>query len=311
MVLPQPSKLSSVKLPFQLSPLYIAIAVSAALHASLLAVHFVAPESFKLQAADAALEVILVNAKQHKKPVKADALAQANLEGGGKADAGRAKSPLPDMRKHSDGEDIKAAQKKIALMEEQQQKLLALLNANALLTTPSLADKKQPEPDPQPQQPTGPDTVDSSKQLSRMTAEIAQTIEDQNKRPRKTFISPSTQEVGYAMYYKALQQRIENRGTLNFPQEDGRKLYGELILYIPIYQDGTIYEKEGGVRVERSSGIPALDRAALNIVRRSAPFGRFPPNMRSTDKDDLWIVVTSFKFTRDQGVEAQLRGAQN
>ena len=33
-----------------------------------------------------------------------------------------------------------------------------------------------------------------------------------------------------------------------------------------------------------------------------------PPNMRSKDKDDIWIVVTQFKFTRDQQLETEMRG---
>jgi hypothetical protein len=43
-------------------------------------------------------------------------------------------------------------------------------------------------------------------------------------------------------------------------------------------------------------------------VRRAAPFGKFPANMRSTDKDDLWIVITRFKFTREEKLQAELRG---
>jgi protein TonB len=30
--------------------------------------------------------------------------------------------------------------------------------------------------------------------------------------------------------------------------------------------------------------------------------------MRSSDKDDLWIVVTRFKFTREEKLQAELRG---
>ena len=79
--------------------LIIAIAFSVLVHGALLAVRFAAPDAFHFQPADPGLEVILVNAKHDKKPVKAQALAQANLDGGGNADAGRAKSPLPDLRK--------------------------------------------------------------------------------------------------------------------------------------------------------------------------------------------------------------------
>jgi protein TonB len=139
-------------------------------------------------------------------------------------------------------------------------------------------------------------------------AEISETIEDQNKRPKKTMITPSTREAGYATYYKTMQKRIEDFGTLNFPNVNGRKLYGQLMLSIPVFQDGTIYEKDGGIKVERSSGNPALDEAAMRIVRRSAPFGRFPPNMLSSDKDDLWVIITTFKFTRDDKLQADMNG---
>ena len=280
----------------------IAIAFSVLAHASLLAIRFAAPDAFRLQPADPGLEVILVNAKHARAPAKAEALAQANLDGGGNADAGRAQSPLPDLRKIENGDSIQALQRRIAELEQQQKNVLTRVKQSSFVSSP-VADQVKPDPAH-----TGADSVDSTKDIARMTAEITQTISDENKRPRKTFISPSTREVGYAMYYKAMQRRIEETGTLSFPQQNGRKLYGELVVYIPVFQDGAIYEKEGGPHIERSSGNPALDKAALQIVRRSAPFGKFPTNMRSSDKEDLWIVVTRFKFTREEKLQAELRG---
>ena len=280
----------------------IAIAVSLLAHAALLAVRFVAPEAFTLKPVDPGLEVILVNAKHDRKPLKADALAQANLDGGGNADAGRAKSPLPDLRKMETGESVKATQRQMAELEERQKNLLTRMRASTFNAAP-VTEKDKPD-----KTRTGADLMESSKAIARTAAEITQRIEDENKRPRKTFITPSTQEVGYAMYYKAMQKRVEEIGTLNFPQQDGRKMYGELVVYIPIFQDGTIYEKDGGLRIEKSSGNAALDKAALAIVRRAAPFGRFPPNMLSSDKDDLWVIITRFKFTREEKMEADLRG---
>ena len=286
-----------------LSPLTIAIAISVTVHAALLAVRFVAPDVFQFKPTDPGLEVILVNAKHAKAPIKADALAQANLDGGGNADAGRARSPLPDLRRMETGDSVKATQRRVAELEEVQQNLLTRTR-KALYSAAPVTEKDKPDPAR-----TGADLVESSKAIARTAAEITQRIEDENKRPRKTFITPSTQEVGYAMYYKAMQKRVEEIGTLNFPQRDGRKLYGELVVYIPIFQDGTIYQKEGGARIEKSSGNPDLDKAALAIVRRSAPFGKFPPNMLSSDKDDLWVIITRFKFTREEKMEADLRGA--
>lgn len=279
----------------------IALAASVAAHAVLLAIRFVAPDALRFEPADPGLEVILVNAKHAKAPTKAEALAQANLEGGGTADAGRSKSPLPDLRKTENGDSIKALQKRIVELEQLQQNVLTQVKKTGFSAAP-VTDKDKPDPTR-----TGADEVDTTRQIARMTAEITQTIEDQNKRPKRTHISPSTRQVGYALYYKAMQKQVEEVGTLNFPQQNGKKLYGELVISIPVFQDGTLYQKEGGPRIERSSGNPALDKAALEIVRRAAPFGAFPQNMRSAGKDDLWIVITRFTFTREEKVKAELQ----
>ncbi|WP_151445443.1 energy transducer TonB [Lacisediminimonas profundi] len=285
--------------------LSIAIGVSLLVHGVLLAIRFAPPEALRFKPTDPGLEVVLVNARHDSKPVKAQALAQANLDGGGNANAGRAKSPLPDLRQNADGDSLQAARRRIAKLEEQQQKMLAQARKTERSAPAPVEREKPAETAPAPD---GNDRYDSTRPLARMEAEISRKVEDYNQRPKKTQITPSTREVGYAMYYSGLQRKLENVGTLNFPQENGRKIYGELVLYIPIFHDGTIYEKEGGPRVERSSGNAALDNAALRIVRRSAPFGRFPANMRTSGKDDVWEVITRFKFTREDALEAQLRG---
>lgn len=281
-----------------------AIFVSVIFHILLMLVHFVAPKMAAIPPIDPGLEIILVNAKSEKRPLTAQALAQVNLEGGGQHDKGRAKSPLPDMQRIEQGDNVSSAQRKIDELEQKQKKLMDQIRKETAFQSQKPLDAKQTNE----QQVNGKDQTESSKALARSMAEIAEAIEEQNKRPRKTFLSPSTQAVGHAIYYKALQKKIESVGTINFPQKDGKKLYGDVIIYIPIFQDGTIYEKNGGPKVEKSSGNKMLDNAALKIVRKSAPFGNFPENMRSKDKDDIWIVVTRFKFTRDQQLETEMRG---
>jgi len=295
-----------VKFVLQDRTLSIAVAISITAHAALLAVRFAAPDAFRFKPADPGLEVILVNAKHDKRPLNAEALAQANLDGGGNAASGRAKSPLPNMSKSEDGDSIKVAKRRVEELEEAQRKLMSQLTKKSAVTAPLTSDTERRRETAQ----DGFDMLDA-REIARREAEIAKNIEDYNKRPKKTQITPSTREVGYAMYYKSLQDRIEKFGTLNFPHENGRKLYGELVVYIPIFQDGSIYERDGGPRVERSSGNAALDRAALRIVRRAAPFGRFPDNMRSADKDDVWEIITRFKFTREDALQADLRGGAN
>jgi len=154
-------------------------------------------------------------------------------------------------------------------------------------------------------------SVEEIQQMARREAEIARDISDYNRRPVKTQLTPSTREVAYALYYTALQKKIELTGTLHFPQRDGKKLYGELIVYIPVYQDGSLYEKEGGPRIERSSGDAALDTGAIAIVRRAAPFGGFPPQLRRDGRETVWEIITRFAFTRDQLLETSaVRGRE-
>lgn len=287
----------------------IAFVASLLVHAVILLIHFIDPPLPPPKAVDPGLDVILVNAKHSKAPVKAQALAQANLDGGGNADDGHAKSPLPDLHNSEDGDAIRKTQRRIEELENLQKTLLAQANSKSSFKVPNALDRNKTTTD----KPviSGQDDTETTKAITRMAAEISQSIENQNKRPRKTFITPSTRAVGYALYYKSMQKRIEDMGTMQFPEKNGKKLYGELIVYIPIFQDGTIYEKEGGPRIEKSSGIAALDRAALRIVRHAAPFGSFPQNMRSTDKDDLWVVITRFKFTHDLDLITELKDSKS
>lgn len=110
-------------------------------------------------------------------------------------------------------------------------------------------------------------------------------------------ITSQTRDVGDAMYFKSVQKKVESIGVINFPQK-GTRLYGQLTVRINVYHDGSLYEKAGGVSVVKSSGNPSLDAAALNIVRRAAPFGRFSGNVRS--------IITRLNFTRDQGLKSQV-----
>ncbi len=282
----------------------IAIGISVIFHVILLALRFVAPDSFHFKPADTGLEVILVNAKHANAPKKAEAIAQANLDGGGNADAGRATSPLPDLAKIEDGDDFKIANQKIESLEKQQQEILSQAKNSALAIAP--LDEKNNRPNTQPVD--GKDNIESKKPLTRAVAEIEKRIEDENKRPRKTYLSPSTRAEGYARYEKEMDHKVEEYGTLNFPKDGDKKLYGQLTLEIPIFQDGSIYEKDGGIKVIISSGNAALDKAATRIVKRRAPFGQFPPSMRSANRTDVLVVIKRFTFTREEKLETESRG---
>ena len=278
-----------------LSTLQLTLGASILIHAAILSVRFVDPESFNRVFEDTPLEVILVNAKSStEKPDQAQAVAQTALAGGGEAAAGRATSPLPYSALTSIGDDLEEAQRKMDAMAEQQTQLLAQLR-NELA--------KQPTPDPRPDSKSEDGQVqdEKRKQMLKILAEIEKRINEENARPKKRYISPATQEAVYAVYYDSLRHKIEDKGTENFPEAKGQKLYGELIMIVTVNHDGRVLATE----VAHSSGNALLDRRAEAIARAAGPFGHFGPAMRA--KADQIAVVSRFRFTRDQTLETDVR----
>ncbi|HRP21848.1 MAG TPA: TonB family protein [Alicycliphilus sp.] len=277
-----------------LSTLQIALGVSIALHALLLTVRFIDPERFNRVFEDTPLEVILVNAKTSERPDKAQAIAQASLAGGGEAAKGRATSPLPYSALTSIGDDLEEAQRKMDQMLEQQTQLMAQVRQQ-LAILPQPDPRKASESSAQEQQ------EERRRQLVKLLAEIEKRINEENARPRKRYISPATREEVYAVYYDGLRRKVEDKGTQNFPEQGGKKLYGELIMILTVNHDGRVLETE----VVQGSGNRLLDRRAEAIARAAGPFGHFGPAMRA--KADQIAVVSRFKFTHDQTLETAVR----
>jgi periplasmic protein TonB len=87
------------------------------------------------------------------------------------------------------------------------------------------------------------------------------------------WISPDTREALLAPYVAAWRRKVERVGTLNFPTVARSGLSGNPVLEVAISADGRLVL----ARVQRSSGDPALDQAALDILRLASPFDPFSP----------------------------------
>lgn len=277
----------------QFSTLQIALAVSALAHAALLTVRFVDPEAFNRVFQDTPLEVVLVNARTNERPDQASAIAQFSMAGGGEADKGRATTPLPPSALTEMGDAHEDAQRRIEAMQEQQMLLLASLKAQ-------LAALPPPDPRQLAHNPEALAREEKRRQLVKLLAEIERRINEQNAKPKKRYISPATREEVYAVYYDRLRRRIEDKGTENFPEAAGRKLYGELTMILTIDRDGRVIDSE----IIESSGNATLDRRARAIARNAGPFGPFTDAMRR--RADQIVVVSRFKFTRDETLETKL-----
>ena len=280
-----------------LSAMHWALVASTAVHGALLTVRFVDPERFNRAFRDTPLEVILVNARGEEAPLKAQAIAQANLAGGGEALKGRATSPLPSAATMQLGDSADEAQRRIDRLQQEQQQLLAQIRREiAVLPAP---DQRRDTGTPQQR-----DEDERRRHLLRLLAEIEKRVNDENARPKKRYISPATREEVYALYYDALRRRIEERGTRNFPELNGRKLYGELTMNVTVDASGRVVEAE----IVRASRSRRLDQQALAIVQAAAPFGPFSAAMR-TQADQI-VVTSRFRFTRDGALDAQPLEAQ-
>jgi protein TonB len=283
---------SPAKFLKQLSTLQLALAVSVAVHAALLTVRFVNPEGFNRVFQDTPLEVILVNARSDEKPEKATAIAQASLAGGGDAERGRATSPLPPATVARIGDTPEEDERMIEALREQQSQLLAQVRRELANMPPPDVESVTPSRE-------SVEREQKRKALVKILAEIEKRINEENARPKKRYISPATREEIYAIYYDELRRKIEDRGTSNFPEAGGRKLYGELTMIITVNHSGAVLDTE----VVQTSGTPLLDRRAQAIVR-SLAFGRFNDAMRR--QADQIVVVSRFRFTRDETLQTQM-----
>lgn len=290
--LPPPPIIEFVNLK-SLSTLQIALGVSLALHAAVLTVRIVDPEGFNRVFEDTPLEVVLVNARSHERAEHAQAIAQASLAGGGEAEQGLASSPLPPSALTQFGDAAEDEQKKIDAMQDQQMLMLAQVKRTLAAMPP--ADPKELRTNPEAAA-----REDKRRQLMKILASIEKRINEENARPKKRYISPSTREEVYAVYYDSFKHKVEERGTRNFPELAGRKLYGELTMIVTVNHDGRVLDTE----VVQSSGNLTLDRRAASIARAAGPFGHFTHAMRV--KADQIVLVSRFKFTRDDTLETHL-----
>jgi protein TonB len=279
-----------------LSVLQWALTLSVLLHAAVLMVRFVNPEGFQRAFQSTALDVVLVNARSDDKPEKAQAIAQANLAGGGDAAGQRMVStPLPATAQDLEGDALVAqSQRQIDAMQQEQQELIARIKAQL---------EAMPKPDPRRRTSRSKTRAREAKrrQLSKRLAAIERRVEEENLRPRKRWLSPATLGSTYAIYYDNMRRAIEDRGTRDFPQVAGRKLYGELVMGLLINHDGRVLD----ARVVQSSGDRVLDRLAEAIAQSAGPFGPFTLAMRQdTDQFD---ITARFRFTHEQTLETTLQ----
>lgn len=230
------------------------------------------------------LSVVLVNAGNKTPPQKANKLAQADLQGGGKTE-NQGAAALHRARL--------GAEATLEVLEKQQKQMLAKLDEQRNRSGGRKNGEEQK----------------MTPQLNSLEAELAKRLQSDGREPRrKVLTGANTKAVSFANYYDAMRQKIEAYGSAFFPRANGRPLYGSLVIVVSVDNQGKITtnaQGKDGLSIGRSSGNPELDRQALAIVRASAPFGPFPLEMRN--QIDVLDWISTFEFTRDGVDRLELR----
>ena len=254
------------------------------------------PPIAKWDAPHNVLDVVLVNAKSASKPQKADALAQANLDGGGNTDQKlRAATPLPALDPRDPSREMKAAEARVKQLEAEAKELMTQMKART-----QVVPVEQPPETSAKGDAAARDLMDKSLEIARLEAQIRREMQAYQERPKRTFVGARAQEYRFAQYVDNWRLKIERVGNLNYPSEArDKKIFGKLQLTVAIKANGEVE----AVEINRSSGHKVLDQAAIRIVRLAAPFDRFPDNIRA-DTDILHITRT-WTFTRSDQVFAE------
>jgi protein TonB len=264
-----------------------AIAVSLVLHAGLLTVRFVDPTALDRIFQPPILEVVMLNAPGQSKPVKSQLLAQTSMEGGGNVLAGHAtEALLVDAAAPGLEFQNQLAANPIEAMRQQQNVLLAQVRDQLSALQNSAESSADPSKAMQQEE--------RQRRLVQQIAALEKDVATENARPRKRFFSPTTREAVFAAYFTELRRAIEKQGTLDFPQRDGEKIFGELTMAITVDAAGRVV----ATSLARSSGDALLDHHAENIVRRAAPYGAFSAAIRATA--DQLVFVARFRFVHTE-----------
>lgn len=221
-------------------------------------------------------------------PDKAAYLAQASQLGSGNTkEAARPGAPLQsnvpvDNPGDVDGQSLMDAD----THREMSDQLVATISEQPNRVTDNPRDEPRPETTTAIALESG---MESSLPLPRDDAAKLR-IQDDN--PRQLVTSVDTRESNIAGYLDRWKRKIEAIGVKYFPEKGIMQgLSGSPTLEVTINASGQL----GEVLVRNSSGSKILDQAALNILRRAAPFEPFPEAIR-VDFDQLRFAY-KWQFT--------------
>ncbi|GAB2501745.1 energy transducer TonB family protein [Lysobacter humi (ex Lee et al. 2017)] len=266
-----------------------ALALSAALHAGLLLGVGFAPEA--AAPVVPTLDVIFTETQSALTPKQADFLAQASNVGGGEHE--KTNRPREAQSGPAPQEEPGVAPRELRAQSPAPSPPPTARVASSMRGETVAPQARQvPTPSANPL-PPGPEKIERDMRMARLAAEIHLRSQRYAKRPKRKFVSASTQEYTWAGYLREWADRVERVGTTNYPPEAlRRRLTGQVVITIAIRRNGSVERAD----IVQSSGIPVLDQAAMRIARLAEPYAPLP---RTTEDPDILHVTRTWIFSPD------------
>lgn len=208
------------------------------------------------------LQVLLVSDEVPEADRNDDAayLAQRTQLGSGQGDEARtprnpARGGLPEPPQPESQESVETRDRLLTASASSMQ--IRYVGEIAALTPPRRRDAARPD--------------DGVQEIE--TGEDAEPVELAGRERAELWITPDTRESSLAPYLDAWRRKVERLGTLNFPAAArDREGVSSPVLEVAIDASGRL---ESAV-IRQSSGSPALDAAAISILKLASPFEPFP-----------------------------------
>jgi protein TonB len=234
------------------------------------------------------LDIILTQTTSAEKPEQADYLAQSSQQGGGESDTpDRPRepqpAPVPKPERGLAPAPIQASAPRPQV--EQRQPVLTTTQRD-----PRRADNRELTPTPTTSLPSNRQLIERSLEMARLAAELERQTQAYAKRPKRKFVSASTQEYEFASYMRGWVARVERIGNLNYPDDARRRnLQGQLVMTVAVRRDGSVES----IDIVQPSGHPTLDEAAVRTVRLAEPFGPLPD---TKERVDVLHITRTWQF---------------
>lgn len=135
-----------------------------------------------------------------------------------------------------------------------------------------------------------PEVISAERVRRERMYQVLRNIERQIADQKRTaYISPPA-STPFEPYYDRFCQKVESGAINNFPTQDGKPVYGRVVLNIKLSFEGRIEE----IEIVRSPS-EVLSQHSIRLLRSLEPFEPFPEEVRKVS--DRIVITTPMNYT--------------